>query len=370
MKKIFIIYILFLAGLFLSVSAQGMEFVGHIEYYSPDISRTGSPKPPESVPEGDFESLGYDQESYTVFEKLLHGVNVIVAIHEDAGWTPHEQESYANHVFNSWTLHWSVFQGFRFKEYRNIVKDDYIGSQGFGRIQDYPFHSAGLPGLKHEPHSIFHAWNGVGLSGLNPVERQRELWFIEGVTTYYDNRAGALFSNGSPRTLAEIETEFESDHMSGPGGTLWYYWEEIVGQDDDMAATEMGPAFDQGEKALHFYEKGALLAYMLDKRLNNHGSNLDILMRRLYKNFNHGKIQYRTEDILDICEDLTNNHCADIFEDYILEGGDKTLPLERNYSFAFFQNTLNGYFVSDLPLPSHKSDKLLPGVIMLLLDEE
>ena len=147
MKQAFTVCFAILAGLFIFVNAQGMESVGCIESYNSDTSRTGDPKPPESVPEelSASDGLGYDQEASTVFEKYLHGAGVVVAIHEDADWTSNEQESYANHVYNSWTLHWSIFQGFRYNEYRNLVKDDYIVSQGFGAIQDYPFQSGGLP---------------------------------------------------------------------------------------------------------------------------------------------------------------------------------------------------------------------------------
>jgi len=312
----------------------------HIEYFGPDDHKKGLPDPPRTVPDHGWENdnLLYDYDSYGVFEKELHGVNLIVAVHNDTNWDHHQNESYANLIFSAWARYWEIFEGFLYDEYRVLVDDGYDGSRGYGFIDDFPINGDNSyinPGMA--PHSVFHAWNGGGSSSIMPIDRPREHWFGEGVTAYYEQRADFLFGGGSPRSMEELQSMFCLQ------GIVRYYEEEIVAKGDDMPLIEMGPSFDQTDKAYNYYAKGLLVAYLLDRRLNEHGYNLDLLMREIYHRLDYGDIKFSAEDVLDICEFLTDGHCADLFEDYVY--GESQLPFDDNYEFNFFQNTLDEPFI-------------------------
>jgi len=312
-----------------------------LEYFDPDTSQTGDPDPPDVVEDWQWEEeyLEYDHDSYDVYSKEMYGVEVIVPIHEKANWRGEEKEGYANLIFNSFARFWEIFQGYRYDEYRVVVDDDtWGGAAGFGYVDAYLFDMEGMsPGTPS--HSVFHAWNLDVGGGINSgyENRDRETWFVEGPTTYYELRADVLYAEDSPRTLEELDADFDL------GGWLSYYKEEMLETGDDVPLLELAEEYNHHEtKFMHVYTKSTLFSYLMDEKLNEHGSSLDHLMREMYHRFDYGHENYRAEDVQDIFKELTGGNSGDLFEKYVF--GDEPLPLDKDYD-TFFQNTLDEPFV-------------------------
>ena len=154
-------------------------------------------------------------------------------------------------------------------------------------------------------HELFHAWNGKRLrpKSLGPFDYEREnytraLWIVEGFTSYYDNllriRAGLLTEKQYLKALsADVERMAKT-----PG--------EAVQSLDDASYNAWIKAYRPDENSVNtsvsYYTKGALVAWVLDARIQRAtggAQSLDDVMRIAYSRFS-GDTGYTRDEFIAI----------------------------------------------------------------------
>ncbi len=149
-------------------------------------------------------------------------------------------------------------------------------------------------------HEYFHTWN---VKRLRPAEFARYdytqenytelLWFFEGFTSYYDDllllRAGLIDQN----KYLELLSKTANGVAQSPGRQVqsvaqasFDAWVKYYRQDENTA-----------NATVNYYAKGALVALCLDLALRLEGSDLDSVMRGLWRRCRGGPL--REQDLLD-----------------------------------------------------------------------
>ena len=181
---------------------------------TPDYSTFGNPIEKRDFAYPDWlprDYFAYDNENYLVFSKDLHGTEVIVAVHKDNDQPGAYHEKFAEFVWDTFHLHWEVFQGYPYKTYyvkvlspKSNQSDISASAVGFLVVTNPQKSNIGSSWYESPDeyrqlvtHEMFHAWNGEIIScTLCHHERiQPENWFFEGATHYYGYR-------GTPNDLA------------------------------------------------------------------------------------------------------------------------------------------------------------------------
>ncbi|MCJ7504009.1 MAG: PDZ domain-containing protein [Acidobacteriia bacterium] len=139
-------------------------------------------------------------------------------------------------------------------------------------------------------HEFFHLWNvkRIRPQNLEPVDYvhgndTRDLWFCEGVTSAYAElalvRAGLITRETFYGRLAEEIRRLQERPAR-------HY--QSVEQAGREAWLEKYPDFLRPERSISYYNKGALLAFLLDlgiRHASNNACSLDDVMRRLNDDF-------------------------------------------------------------------------------------
>jgi predicted metalloprotease with PDZ domain len=139
-------------------------------------------------------------------------------------------------------------------------------------------------------HEFFHLWNvkRIRPQNLEPVDYvhgndTRDLWFCEGVTSGYAElalvRAGLITRETFYGRLAEEIRRLQERPAR-------HY--QSVEQAGREAWLEKYPDFLRPERSISYYNKGALLAFLLDlgiRHASNNACSLDDVMRRLNDDF-------------------------------------------------------------------------------------
>lgn len=140
-------------------------------------------------------------------------------------------------------------------------------------------------------HEHFHAWNGKRIrpAMLGPFDYTREahtrhLWVVEGLTTYYTDlilrRAGRISTERYLERLAEAISRHEAlpgAHTQTLEAASWDTWIRFYRPDADTPNSQVS-----------YYQKGALVALLLDLRIRQATGNarsLDDLMRILWDRY-------------------------------------------------------------------------------------
>lgn len=138
-------------------------------------------------------------------------------------------------------------------------------------------------------HELFHAWNGKRLRPqvLGPFDYTREaytreLWVVEGFTTYYTDlllrRAGLITPQRYLDKLAEMITRFQQQ----PGRAV----QPLEESSFDTWIKFYRPDANSPNATISYYQKGALVALLLDMAIRGHTGNarsLDDVMRLLWE---------------------------------------------------------------------------------------
>ena len=173
-------------------------------------------------------------------------------------------------------------------------------------------------------------------------------------------RAHALFIK-NVRNLIDIQRDFDQLNRNA----LHRYLYEINGTVRDVPLTEAGQLYWSTDRWV-FAVKGLLVTYLFDKSLNEAGSNLDNLLKYMYKKFNYGLGTYTTNDMKEAAETITGNDYDQFFNDYIL--GTTPLPFDENSIFEFFVNNTSPDLINDINPPQPNKIYRLPWLPLLLLD--
>lgn len=140
-------------------------------------------------------------------------------------------------------------------------------------------------------HELFHAWNGKRIrpAALGPFQYTREnytrdLWVVEGITTYYTDlllrRAGLIPQQRYLDKLAEMISRFQTL----PGRAV----QPLADSSFDTWIKFYRPDANTPNATISYYQKGALVALLLDLRIRaatENARSLDDLMRVLWERY-------------------------------------------------------------------------------------
>jgi predicted metalloprotease with PDZ domain len=168
-------------------------------------------------------------------------------------------------------------------------------------------------------HEYFHLYN---VKTIRPVElgpfdydrgnRTRLLWVSEGFTSYYQNlilrRAGLATAEDVLRSFGSSIAGLESR----PGRLVQ------TAAESSWASWDQGPFGGDPDKAISYYEKGAVIGLLLDLKIRHETKNaksLDDVMKTLYREYYKEKKRGFTEsEFREVCERIAGAPLNEIFE--------------------------------------------------------
>jgi hypothetical protein len=287
---------------------------------TPDITTLGDPITP--IPEypsqlpTDF--FTYSNQDSFIYEKTLHGRPVTVVFPINSIFTETERQELSDYVFNTFLNIWEIFGGYRTQLFliRFGSQDNPEGetSVGFRCNEHFLVNELKTQGDWYQPlaHGIFHAWM---VATITPASEE-EAWVFEGSTQYYGDRFATR-----ARYLREMN--YYVDFYRGLAGTK-----------ADVSLVESGLLFHSNgtfqEKMIYYY-KGALVFYLIDKRMIELGYNLDILMREMYLEFGLTGKKFTTNDVQIALEKITGQKWQSFFDSYVY--GTEQLPIDGQVEF-------------------------------------
>ncbi|HZI18629.1 MAG TPA: PDZ domain-containing protein [Pyrinomonadaceae bacterium] len=172
-------------------------------------------------------------------------------------------------------------------------------------------------------HEYFHLWNvkRIRPDALGPFDYTQEnytrlLWVAEGTTSYYDNllvrRAGLM----TDRQYLDIIAKAVEDLRRTPGRlkqsieeASFDAWIEYYRPDENTVNT-----------AVSYYDKGALVALLLDLEIRRHSDgrrSLDDVMRALYDEFYKKGRNYAPADFQRAAEQAAGASLDEFFRRYV-----------------------------------------------------
>lgn len=165
-----------------------------------------------------------------------------------------------------------------------------------------------LDWLRLVSHEYFHVWN---VKRLRPVElgpfdyenenHTRSLWLAEGVTSYYD----ALLLHRSGLSTVDEYLEMLSEKLDRVQTTPGRLKQSLETASFDAWIEYYRPDENSPNTAISYYDKGALVAWLLDARIRmatGGKKSLDDVMRAAYAKFS-GEQGYRTEAFYALASD-------------------------------------------------------------------
>jgi predicted metalloprotease with PDZ domain len=159
----------------------------------------------------------------------------------------------------------------------------------------------------------------------------RDLWVVEGVTTYYTDlllrRAGLITSHRYLERLAEAIARFQS--LPGRGvqslaDSSWDTWIKFYRPDANTP-----------NSSISYYEKGALAALLLDLRIRTDTDNarsLDDVMRRLWTEFGARDVGFPEGEVERIAGEVAGTDLRAFFD--LALRGTAELPFDEILSAA------------------------------------
>lgn len=188
-------------------------------------------------------------------------------------------------------------------------------------------------------HEYFHTWNIKRIKPqmflnyqLDKEQYTEDLWFYEGVTSYYDDLALVRSSIISQEKYLDLlshmitrVTRCEGRFEQTVTESSFYAWSKFYKQDENASNT-----------IVSYYSKGALVALCLDLMIRKHSSNmhtLDTLMRVLWVRTQQGLGTDTADVILEanklVCDDLSgsSHFLADFWEQALYSTDD--LPVAQ-----------------------------------------
>jgi predicted metalloprotease with PDZ domain len=169
-------------------------------------------------------------------------------------------------------------------------------------------------------HELFHLWNGKRLrpAVLGPFDYTREnytreLWVVEGITTYYTElmlrRAGIISAARYLDKLGEAISRFQTL----PGRQV----QTLEAASFDTWIKFYRPDANSPNSSISYYEKGALVALLLDLRIRattGGKRSLDDVMRRLWVEFGAREVGFPEGAVEETAADVAGEPLGDFFE--------------------------------------------------------
>ena len=173
-------------------------------------------------------------------------------------------------------------------------------------------------------HEFFHAWNGKRLRPaiLGPFNLETEaytesLWFVEGITSYYDDlllRRAELHTDDS--YLARLASM--ADQMARTPGQLY---QSLSRSSYDAWIEYYRPDAESTNTAISYYTKGALVGWIIDADIRQRtrgDKSLDDVLRTAYARYS-GARGYEDSEIYKIFEDVAGPEVRAHLEELVHE---------------------------------------------------
>jgi predicted metalloprotease with PDZ domain len=181
-------------------------------------------------------------------------------------------------------------------------------------------------------HEFFHLWNGKRIrpAVLGPFDYTaenytRDLWVVEGITSYYTDlllrRAGLITSQRYLERLAEAIARFQAipgRAVQTLADSSWDTWIKFYRPDPNTP-----------NSSISYYEKGALVAFLLDLLIRSATDNersLDDVMRRLWAEYGAPDVGFPEGEVERIAAEVAGTSLADFFD--LALRGTAELPFE------------------------------------------
>ncbi|HJK91218.1 MAG TPA: PDZ domain-containing protein [Polyangiaceae bacterium LLY-WYZ-15_(1-7)] len=185
-------------------------------------------------------------------------------------------------------------------------------------------------------HEFFHTWNVQRLRPevLGPFDYEREnyvrdLWVVEGVTSYYDNlllrRAGLM----TREQYVDVLGEDLARYMDTPGREV----QSLSEASFDAWIKYYRPDENSSNSRISYYRKGSLVAWLLDTEIRRAtgSKSLDDVMREAYARFPADE-GYSTEAFRALVEEVAETDLSAFFAGAV----DGTAPLDWEPALRFY----------------------------------
>ena len=168
-------------------------------------------------------------------------------------------------------------------------------------------------------HEFFHTWNVRRLRPKALVQYDYEseiytpsLWVAEGVTSYYEDlllvRAGLMSESEFIGTLA--------GSIRGVQRREGRLVQSLRDSSHDAWIKYYRPAANSSSTQVSYYTKGAVVAFLLDAKIQSASDgkhSLDDVMRKLYQS-KAGDVGYTPEDFRGLCSEMAGQDLSDWFK--------------------------------------------------------
>ncbi|WEJ63746.1 M61 family metallopeptidase [Thiomicrorhabdus lithotrophica] len=185
-------------------------------------------------------------------------------------------------------------------------------------------------------HEYFHTWNVKRIqpkvyqdSDLQTPVYTNQLWWFEGITSYYDGlilqRAGLVDNKSYLNILAKQMTRvyrMPGRFKQSVSESSWLTWTKFYQQDENAP-----------NAIISYYSKGSLIALGLDLtiRIETKGQkSLDDVLLYLWEHFGKSQTGLVDGQIEDICSEVSGIDLTDFFADYLF--GTKDIPFTELFA--------------------------------------
>jgi len=185
-------------------------------------------------------------------------------------------------------------------------------------------------------HEYFHTWNVKRIqpkvyqqSDLQTPVYTNQLWWFEGITSYYDGlilqRAGLVDNKTYLNLLAKQMTRvyrMPGRFKQSVSESSWLTWTKFYQQDENAP-----------NAIISYYSKGSLIALGLDLtiRIETKGQkSLDDVLLYLWEHFGKSQTGLVDGQIEDICSEVSGIDLTEFFEDYLF--GTKDIPFTELFA--------------------------------------
>lgn len=198
---------------------------------------------------------------------------------------------------------------------------------------NYTERSAYLQSISLLAHEYFHLWN---VKRIRPVELgpfdylqenyTRQLWAIEGVTSYYDDYFVYLAGVASEKEYLNIVAANINRVLNTPGDS----YQSLAESSFDAWVKYYRQHENTNNNQVNYYVKGATVVTALNLLIlqsSNGEKSLNDVMKALYEMYlSRPEKGYTEEELLTLCEEVAGISLKSFFEDHIFG----TLPI--NYA--------------------------------------
>jgi len=186
-------------------------------------------------------------------------------------------------------------------------------------------------------HEFFHTWNIKRLrpEALGPFDYEnenyvRDLWVVEGITSYYDDLLVRRARLSTRDQYLEALSRNISRLQTTPGRAV----QSLADASYDAWIKYYRPDENSANSGISYYTKGSVVAFLLDARIRSATAgtaSLDDVMRLAYERYS-GETGYTTAEFRAVAEEVAGESLGDFFSRYV----DGTEELDYQPAFDYY----------------------------------